>query len=134
MQPTGTSALNITALYKLMCLRGITTDQLEAAGGPTTATLNRIRRGRVWVRPSTVRKIVTALSKYPVLEHAELLLAPVEKTPDSSGHDADQLPDVLARGPLRELRPNEGVPPDFVGDLRVIEDKMPRAHKPAASP
>ncbi len=104
-----------------MALRGINASDLAEASGLTPPTVSYIRRGQAGVRAATMAKLAEGLAKFPILDGVEpLLAAPTEKAPDANGHKP-RIKRVRRR--LRPLRPNEGIPPEFVGRWRVIEEK-----------
>jgi transcriptional regulator with XRE-family HTH domain len=113
------------ALHHQMGLRGINASELAQASGLTEATLGRIRRGYVRVRPGTMAKLAKGLKKFPILDGVEPLLAAPQAGGNGhavvGGTNDDQPPAPKPRRQLRPLRPDEGAPPEFVDGLPVIE-------------
>lgn len=130
--------VNGAVLHQQMGLRGITAGQLSEASGVTAETLSRIRRGYIRVRPSTMEKIAKGLKKFPVIEGIEPMLVTPQaenKMVEAASGVGDQPPVVPVRKRRRKLRqlwPTEGIPPEFVNGLRVIEEK-PRASESIAA-
>jgi len=67
--------LDISVLDHEAAIRGITMRQLAKKAGVREETLSRIRRRGTRVREVTLRRLVDALKKIPILEGAELLVA-----------------------------------------------------------
>jgi transcriptional regulator with XRE-family HTH domain len=117
----GTIAIDNAALDVALGLRGISAQALAQRAGLTPETLSRARNGHR-VFPATLRALADALLSFPVVEGAELLLAgPAAKAPDGNGHDGAHAPVAPVRRRLAPPDPNEGIVPEFIGDLRVID-------------
>jgi DNA-binding Xre family transcriptional regulator len=67
--------LDFDVLDHQAAIRAITMRQLAEKAGIPEVTLSRARHGRR-IRESTLRKLVDALRRTPVIEGAELLVAP----------------------------------------------------------
>jgi hypothetical protein len=100
--------IDFTVLDYQAAIRGVNMRQLAAKAGFPEESLSRARRGRR-IRESTLRKLIGALRRIPVIEGAELLVADppprgASVIPSGLNHPADARPLKIKKGVNRNAR------------------------------